>query len=74
MSDLKSEWIQNYFDHLSEGTIAEGAQLVITTIFPQFACEACSQEFEISLRAIGWVECPKCKSRECRLVGGTAQL
>ena len=70
MSDLKAEWVQNYFDHLSEGTLAEGAQLEITVVFPQFACERCGKEFEISLRDVGWVECPHCSSRDCRLVGG----
>lgn len=71
LSGIKGEWIQHYFDHLSEGTIAQGALLEITTVYPRFACDGCEQEFEISFRDVGWVECPHCKSRDCRLVGGT---
>ena len=71
LSDIKAEWIQHYFDYLSEDTIARGATLEITTVFPQFRCEACGELFEISLRDVGWVECPGCLSRDCTLVGGT---
>ena len=70
-SDLKGEWIQDYFDHLAEGTLADGARLEIATVLPQFSCDGCGHEFEISLRDVGWVECPQCRSRDCRLVGGT---
>lgn len=74
MSDLKAEWVQDYFDRLSQGTMAEGAQLEITTVFPQFVCDECGHQFEISLRDVGWVECPQCRSRDCRLVGGTEYM
>ena len=71
LSDIKGEWIQQYFDELSDGTIASGARLEIATVVPRFECDGCGNEFEISLREAGWVECPKCQSRDCTLTGGT---
>lgn len=55
------------FEALSEGTICEGADLVIEKIMPRSLCFGCSNEFDHDRfhRA-----CPECGSYETMLVKG----
>ena len=44
LSDLEEEWMQKYFDHLSAGTVAEGARLKIQWVPAVLACEGCGKQ------------------------------
>lgn len=71
LSDLQSEWIQRYFDHLSRGSVVEGAKLKITRIPAVFHCDSCDQSFEVtSLLEEGSLRCKQCRSQEVTLVSG----
>ena len=71
LSDLEAEWIQSYFDHLSEGTVAQGAQLRVRRSELVFRCEACDREFAASREELGEALCPECGSDDATVVGGT---
>ena len=49
--------IQFYFDMLSPGTLAAGAQLTIERISPAARCRSCGHEFQPENR--NWA-CPQC--------------
>jgi len=74
LSHLKAEWLQPYFDHLAEGSAAEGALLIIESVPPGFICGECGARFSISLTRIEHVECPHCGSRSCTLDSGDDYL
>jgi hydrogenase nickel incorporation protein HypA/HybF len=59
MSDLEDEWMQRYFDQLSQGTVAESAILKIIRVPVVGACQSCEHEFEITLSERDIV-CPEC--------------
>jgi len=71
LSDLEPEWLQNYFDHLSQGTPAEGAQLRVQRSPLVFLCEPCSREFISTREELESASCPSCGSKEASLIGGT---
>ncbi|KPJ88307.1 MAG: hypothetical protein AMS18_13490 [Gemmatimonas sp. SG8_17] len=71
LSDLESEWLQDYFDHLSRGTVAEGAKLRVQRSSLKFRCEACAQEFTAAREELAGALCPGCGSRDAAVVGGT---
>ena len=50
MRDLTEEWMQRYFDYLSEGTLAEGGKIIMTRIPVAFRCEACAHTFSADIR------------------------
>jgi hydrogenase nickel incorporation protein HypA/HybF len=70
LSDLINEWVQRYFDHLSRGTIAEGAVIRIERIPTTFRCHGCGHVFPADPRAREAVCCPLCSSAEMVLVSG----
>lgn len=70
LSDLQSEWLQRYFDRLSRGTVAEGAELNITRVPAVFQCNLCRQSFEIKSLMVADLSCPHCCSKEIVLVSG----
>jgi hydrogenase nickel incorporation protein HypA/HybF len=72
LSDLESEWLQRYFDHLSRGTLAEGAKLQVRRSPLTFLCEPCCLEYVASRKELETASCPGCGSREGSLIGGTA--
>ena len=69
-SDLQEEWIQRYFDYLCEGTIAEGAKLVIERTPLIVKCKECSEEFHVDLRKTEKAVCPKCGGTKFELISG----
>lgn len=71
LSDLEPEWIQKYFDHLSRGTLAEGAKLNVTRSLLTFLCKPCSQEFMASREELEEATCPRCGSRDASVASGT---
>jgi len=51
--------IQFYFDMLSPGTLAEGAELIIQRVPARLRCRACGAEF--GLHDGSWL-CPQCSA------------
>ena len=70
LSDLLNEWVQRYFDHLSRGTIAEGAVIRIERIPATFRCAECGHVFPDDPRTREAIHCPLCSSAEMALVSG----
>jgi hydrogenase nickel incorporation protein HypA/HybF len=70
LSDLQSEWVQRYFDHLSRGTVTEGAKLRIHRVPAIFRCNRCQQSFEINSLLEEDLSCGQCHSRDVTLVSG----
>jgi len=70
LSDLEDEWIQQYFDYLSEDTIAEGARLKIKRIPVVMLCDECSKSFEVKIRQGKEIQCPDCGGKRCSLISG----
>jgi hydrogenase nickel incorporation protein HypA/HybF len=70
LSDLEDEWIQRYFDHLSRGTLAQGAKLKIERIPIKMQCNSCSQSYEVEMAGLGKLVCPYCKKEGGSLVSG----
>lgn len=71
LNDLKSEWIQYYFDMLSRDTLAEGAQIEVHTTPSKFRCHDCGEEFPLDLKSVSKVKCPVCRGANCSLTGGS---
>lgn len=70
LNDLVSEWVQRYFDHLSKGTIAEGALIRIERIPTTFRCDACGHLFPADPRTREAIGCPLCASAAMTLATG----
>ena len=70
LSDLQAEWLQRYFDHLSRGTIVEGAKLEVNRVPAVFRCNRCQRSFEINSLLNEDLSCTQCHSREVTLVSG----
>ena len=69
ISDFDDEWIQRYFDFVSQGTIAEGAKLCLTRVPARLQCEQCS--FIFPLDQSTWnTQCPSCQSKKSHLISG----
>lgn len=71
LSDLQSEWVQRYFDHLSHGTVVEGAKLKINRVPAVFLCSSCQGTFEINSLLEEELSCAHCHSLEVTLVSGS---
>jgi len=67
MSSFVDDSIQFYFDLLTPGTLAEGAQLHFKRIAIQFCCRSCGEEFEP--RGMDWA-CPKCSALGGAVIAG----
>ena len=67
LSSFVDDSIQFYFDTLSSGTIAEGAQLHFERIKTRFRCRACGEEFEPQER--DW-RCPSCQALGGDVIAG----
>jgi len=74
VSDLLDEWVQRYFDHLSRGTIAEGAVVRIERSPAMFRCSGCGNLFPADPRRREAVCCDRCGSEETFLVSGREYL
>lgn len=70
LSDFIDEWMQRYFDHLSKGTLAEGALLKVERTPIVFSCKACAHSFALSKEELDGVQCPGCGGRELNLEAG----
>jgi hydrogenase nickel incorporation protein HypA/HybF len=70
LSDLQDNWMQRYFDHLSKGTPAEEARLLIERMPLIMHCSLCSDSFPVNLREDEDIRCPRCGSEELTYVSG----
>ncbi len=70
MSDLEDEWMQKYFDSLSEDTIAKGAKLKIEKTPVVMECDECAHSFQVNIREMKEILCPECSSKKCTLKSG----
>ena len=66
-TDYVPEVIDQYFEMLADGTIAEGARLTFSTIPAVVSCRACGREEHISDFRL---RCPICGSSDVELVSG----
>ena len=67
MSSFLNDSVQFYFDFLSKGSIASGAQLCFRRIPIKLRCRSCSHEFTPS--AESWT-CPKCQKTDVEIIAG----
>ena len=67
LSSIVDDSVQFYWDIISQGTIAEGAQLDFERIKTRFRCTECGGEFEPDGRVF---ECAHCGSAQVTLVAG----
>jgi hydrogenase nickel incorporation protein HypA/HybF len=72
LTDLQDEWIRRYFDHLSRGTIAEGAELFIARVPAVFLCSGCQGSFKVDSVMGEDLSCPRCDSYAVNAVSGRA--
>jgi hydrogenase nickel incorporation protein HypA/HybF len=69
LSDMTEDSVQFYFDMLSQGTVAEGAELHFRHEPAVAVCLECSSRFEVSapLSDLLAVSCPVCEAPQARL-------
>ena len=70
LSDLNGEWIQKYFDYVSDDSIAAGASIEVTRTPPGFSCHDCDTEFDVDFSKESAVHCPGCGGTNCTLERG----
>lgn len=64
LCDMEPEWLQQYFDHLSKGSIAEGAEIQSERKPASCRCDHCGHVFTVRFREVEQVACPECSSTE----------
>jgi len=67
VSGIVDDCVQFYFDFVSKGTLAEGAQLAFEWQPARFRCRACGHEF--ALEDGNWA-CPVCQAMGGEFVAG----
>lgn len=70
MSDVIDEWLQRYFDYVSKGTLAEGAELKIERAPVIFRCAGCGESFHVNIREVNDVVCPACGGEKASFLSG----
>ena len=66
LSSVVDESVQFYWDFVSKGTIAQGAQLNFERIPAAFTCLECGTEFPRSMHYV----CPTCGSERVKIARG----
>ncbi len=67
LSSVVDDSVQFYFDFVSQGTAAEGAELVFQRVSVRLACGACGHTWEPP--DADWA-CPRCGARQARVEAG----
>lgn len=70
LTDLLDEWMQKYFDHLSQGTPAEGALLKIERSPVVLTCRDCNQGLTIDKSDWGKAVCTGCGGSNMTVTAG----
>lgn len=70
LSDLEDKWMQQYFDHLAKGGIAEGARLEIERTPVVMKCAECEMSYVVDLKQDKAMVCPECGSKKNTLISG----
>jgi hydrogenase nickel incorporation protein HypA/HybF len=71
LSGLVPESLQIYFDMISQGTLAEGAKLMVEIVHIKFICNNCGNESGV----VGGVyKCPKCDSKDIKIINGNEYM
>lgn len=66
LSTVVDDSVQFYWDFISEGTIAWGAQLRFRRIPAAFACQSCARAYTLAED----LTCPACGSSDVRVTAG----
>ena len=69
MSGIVASYVQSFFDVLSKGTAAEGAEIVIEDDPAVFTCRKCGERTEYAALSPEYV-CAHCGSAALHLEGG----
>jgi hydrogenase nickel incorporation protein HypA/HybF len=72
MTDLEDTWMQRYFDHLTENTIAGGAKLNLERLPIVFTCKTCATPFAVEKNQWDRAVCIKCGSKDLLLTSGNS--
>ena len=67
LSSIVDESVQFYWDVISQGTLAEGAQLHFTHVPARLRCKACGAEFDLTEEL---TPCPSCQSIALEIIQG----
>ena len=67
LSSIVDESVQFYWDVISQGTLAEGAQLHFTHVPARLRCKACGAEFDLTEEL---TPCPSCQSITLEIIQG----
>jgi len=73
LRDIKKEWITHYFQYISKGTPAEGAEILVLVDPIICHCADCNMDFEIERDQYAGEDilCPHCSKQNYTLVSGT---
>ncbi|WP_094607518.1 Hydrogenase maturation factor HybF [Sporomusa silvacetica DSM 10669] len=69
LRDYIDEWVQRYFDHISKGTIAEGAEIILKKV-PAFSACDCGALTKIDRNNMYDLVCSKCGSSKLHINSG----
>jgi hydrogenase nickel incorporation protein HypA/HybF len=67
LSGVMPQLIQDYFDIISEGTVAERAKLIIDRVPAALKCLDCEEESPIDRFRL---RCPKCSGINVKIIAG----
>jgi len=70
VSDLEDEWIQHYFSYLAKKSPAAKAKLKIERVPVVMSCNECEHRFQIDVKEMKEIQCPKCGGKKHSLVSG----
>ena len=70
LRNLEKDWIQRYFDYISQGTSAEHAVIRVKKVPVRFLCQQCRQSFTADVKADQPIACAQCGSFEYDLISG----
>ena len=71
LSGLVPESLQIYFDMISQGTLSEGAKLVVVKVQIKFRCNNCGNESGV---VGGIYKCPTCDSKDIKIINGNEYM
>ena len=78
LAGIVGDSVQFYFDFVSRGTAAEGAELVLERVPARLRCRACGAEYEPEPQESSWPgpswTCPACGELQPEVIGGREML